>query len=329
MLYPYVITINVYNSAGEVVKTVASMAANALITDAKLSVNGVETENMILGDGEMTIYLPGVESPATLGQGGSVFTWDGENDQAQDIPPGVYFMKVEEIDPYGHVHTITKQINAIDGREYVELNVFNAAGELVRKQRQYGTDYSGYGLSIDMPDLITIKPGADNSVSIKYTNNASDVLLWDGMTGEGTLVSNGIYEIQVIVKDDIRGLASAAKSVTVLRESETYLGEISVVPNPYTKDEFYLGGIEIRWDFGTGAAVPGNVRVSVYNAAGNLVRVLAGALQAGAIKWDLLNAAREPAAGGLYIVVVEGINAAGHLERKTQKLAVIRGINAK
>jgi hypothetical protein len=260
---------------------------------AVLTINGKETTDMIMGEGAFDILIPGVEIPETQGQGSTMFSWEGKNDQGQFVETGPYFLKVEQADAYGHVTTITKDINIMDGREYVELNVFNGAGELIRTQRQYGAGYSGFTLSIDVPDLISIKPGGSSNVTIKYTNNAADVLTWDGRTSAGMLVSNGIYEIQIIVKDDIRGTASTAKSVMVLRESDTVLGNLSIAPNPYTKSNQASGGMEIRWDFGAPAwqpnyayAASGHIRIMILDVAGGLVRELAGDLSTGMIKWD-------------------------------------------
>jgi hypothetical protein len=323
----------VYNSAGEVVKTIARVGANSQMTSAELTIGGVITTNMVSGEGTFNLYLAGVETKDTQGSGGTNFSWSGDNDQSQFIGPGAYYLKVEETDPYGHVVTITKDISVIDGREYVELNIYNAAGELIRKQRQYGLNYSGYALNIDVPDLISIDPAGNNSISIKYTGNASDVLAWDGRTGAGMTVSNGIYEIQIIVKDDIRGMVSASKTVTVLGAAKAFLGKLSIVPNPLTQSDFdSLGGVEIRWDFGAPAwqpnyplAVPGTVRIMILDAAGGLVRELTGNLAAGTINWDTKTPSGRPVAGGVYIVVVEARSASGYLERKMQKIAIIRG----
>lgn len=333
-VFPYTITVRVYNSAGEVVRTIASVRANKLMTSAKLTINGVETGNMISGEDAFEIFLSGVETPASLGTGGTMFGWEGENDQSQFAGPGAYYLKVEETDTYGHTYTITKEISIIDGREYVELNVFNAAGELVKRQRQYGNNYSGFAMNIEVDDLITLVPGANNNVAIKYTGNAADVLTWDGRTGDGMVVSNGIYELQITVKDDIRGIVSTSKTVTVMSEHDKFLGNISLVPNPYTKNDEALGGIEIRWDFGAAAwvlnnpmAVPGRINIKIMDMSGALVRKLSGSLSAGYVKWDTIAAKGNPAAGGVYIVIVEAVSAEGYLERKIQKLAIIRGNN--
>jgi flagellar hook assembly protein FlgD len=331
-VYPYVLKINVYNEAGEIVKTIASVPTNNLMTSASLTFNGVETGNMLAGEGAFSIYIPGVETPYTCGTGSTGFVWEGENDQSQAIGPGAYYLKIEQTDPYGHVYSITKDINIIDGREYVELNIYNASGELIKKQRQYGGDYSGFGLSIDVPDLISIKPGGANNIDIKYSNNSGDVLTWDGKTADGIVVSNGSYEIQVVVKDDIRGTVSTSKTIIVLRESEQYLGNISIVPNPYTKKDEALGGVEIRWDSNAPAwqlnyplAAAGTVRIMILNLNGELVRVLAGNLKTGMVKWDTKTARGGNAAGGTYIVIVEGLSDSGYRERKIQKLAIVRG----
>jgi len=197
--------------------------------------------------------------------------------------------------------------------------VFNAAGELVRTIREYGAAYSG-SLAVNVPDVITIDPAGANSVVVKYSGNAGDSITWDGKDNAGLIVSNGIYEIQIVVKDAVAGTVIAEKTVSILNSGKVNLGKITIVPNPFRVDQG--SSVGIRWD----GAMPGTVSVRIINVAGELVRELTGDLAVGSISWDASTGSGSPVPNGLYIVVIEGKSASGYMDRKIQKLAIIRNL---
>jgi flagellar hook assembly protein FlgD len=317
----YLIKISVYNEAGELVAIIATVQSAGGLTSVVLSIDGQPgSTSVILGETSLRIFLPGVDTSGQIGLGGSWFTWNGENAQGQDAASGPYYIVVDQIDTYGHDVSITKQINVIDNREYVEMNVFNAAGELVKSIRQYGAAYSG-SLMVDVPDVITIDPAGGNSVVVKYSGNAGDSITWDGKDNAGLIVSNGIYEIQILVKDSVAGTVMAEKTVSILNSGKVNLGKIAIVPNPFREEQG--SSITITWD----GAMEGRVSVSILNIAGERVKELTGDLNAGSIAWNTNTASGSPVPNGLYIVIVEGKSASGYMDRKIQKLAILRSLS--
>ena len=316
----YLIKISVYNEAGELVTTIATVQSSGGLSSVELSVDGQPgTTSVVLGETSLRIFLPGVDTSGQIGLGGSWFTWNGDNAQGQDTNSGQYYVTVAQIDAYGHQDMITKEITVIDNRVYVEMNVFNTAGELVRSIREYGAAYSG-SLAVNVPDVITIDPAGANSVVVKYSGNAGDSITWDGKDNAGLIVSNGIYEIQIVVKDAVAGTVIAEKTVSILNSGKVNLGKITIVPNPFRVDQG--SSVGIRWD----GAMPGTVSVRIINVAGELVRELTGDLAVGSISWDASTGSGSPVPNGLYIVVIEGKSASGYMDRKIQKLAIIRNL---
>ena len=68
-----------------------------------------------------------------MGLGYSDFYWYVDNDASQMLNSGLYYMKFEQKDEYGHSNIMIEEIHVIRVEEYVELNIFNSGGELVRK----------------------------------------------------------------------------------------------------------------------------------------------------------------------------------------------------
>jgi flagellar hook assembly protein FlgD len=317
----YLIKISVYNEAGELVATIVTVSSSGGLSTVELSISGQPgSASVILGQSTLRIFLPGVDTSGQQGLGGSWFTWNGDNAQGQDVSSGQYYVTIAQIDAYGHEVSITKEITVIDNRSYVELNIFNAAGELVRTIREYGVEYNG-SLQVDVPDVITIDPAGGNSVAVKYSGNSTDALNWDGKNASGQIVSNGIYEIQIVVKNDTVGTVSASKTVSVLNSGKINLGKITIVPNPF--NAALSDSININWE----GTMTGRVSINILNVAGELVRAFSGDLSTGSVSWDTRTGGGALVTNGLYVVIIEGRSSSGYMDRKVQKLAIIRSMD--
>lgn len=318
--YPNLIEVSVYTTSGELVKRVVYEPSRGNIIDASFVINGGNGTDLFIAEGSLDIVINGIEIPATYGTGSTTFTWDAKNEQGQYAIPGLYYVNIIETDPYGHVNTITKEITVQNLRGYVELRIFNNAGELVRTIRDYSKNGVGYKLTVEnMPDTVAIDPSGEKEVSINFTGNLGSSFAWDGRNEDGITVSNGIYQMQVIVVNEFTGITSVAKSVTVLSTGITeFMGAIVIAPNPYRGG---AGGlVEIRW----ASSAAGSARIMIINAAGELVRELSAALESGVVAWDTTNTRGAAVSNGLYIVIIEGRSTAGYFDRKTQRLAVLR-----
>jgi flagellar hook assembly protein FlgD len=272
----------------------------------------------------LEIYLPGVETPDTQGNGaGTSFFWTADNAQSQDVTQGNYYIKVEQTDTYGHVTAFIKEVTVLRQEKYVEMKIFNEAGELVRIIRKDGASTLNDKLNLVVGDgkgTLAIDENG-NPVNIKYGSNLLEYITWDGKDSQGKVVQSGSYEIQMIMTTDTGLTVEATQSVIVLREAKKYLDKLIILPNPYDEKKA-PGPITFKWTFINGVQT-GDAYVRVYNVAGELVASLKGDL-AGAtgITWNLKQGKVYNVSRGVYIAVLEAKNTAGYLDRVKEKMAI-------
>jgi len=330
-----VLTINLYNEAGELVRTVAHTRTSNLISTVGIYAKNLndpdtayqETKNVATSQ-KMLLYFAGIETPGTVGLGYSDFYWYVDNDASQMLNSGMYYMKFEQKDEYGHTNIIVEEIHVIRVEEYVELNIFNSGGELVRKVREYRTP-SSQRVSLAIKDILVIEKDG-SMISIPYGTGVNDLIKWDGLNNLGKAVSSGTYEIQVVVKTSDNKYIEATKTVVILNEGKKYLEDIKIIPNPYTTQDRKEGReLVITWKAGT--ANNGETTVKIYNMAGELVKSFNAEMQIsfmgintgmGGVSWNMRTASNDYIASGYYVVVVETKNDEGYIDRKVEKLAI-------
>jgi len=327
--YPFVLTIEAFNEAGETVKIIADSAVSQDIDDFMMSVNGEEFDPLTgiynPNEGPIMIEFPGVKLPGQI-TGNAAFTWDGLNDNGQDINMGVYYIKVSLRDLYGHVETRTNPIQVLRSDEYVRMNVFNAGGELIRSMEVPRPPQSIVDIGQVDPVLHIRNDGAP-IVSINY--GGMSPLTWDGTNSQGRLVTNGVYEIQLQSKT-ANGLEDiSSKQVIILREQgSTVITDPSdpeawpkIIPNPKIITGDGQDTITFQW-FITGAE--GKVLIRIYNMAGELVDRIEAPLLPNQCDWDLRTSGNHPVASGMFIVIMEGISDIGITEFVTRKFVIIK-----
>ena len=316
--YPYLLTITIYNEAGEIVRVIASEAVSAPVTSVEYYAGEVANPSVISDDSKLEIRLPRVETRSTFGTGSTTYYWDAINAQSQEVGTGVYYIKIETLDQYGHTTTLIKDITVVRVDQYVELNIYNSAGEIIRQIKQK-KDALGDTVSLSsLGDRLIFTKAGENAV-IKYGSNIGDYILWDGKNQAGEIVASGIYEVQVVLKNAKSGaISEASKTVTVLREGKVYIKDLKAQPNPYTKGNF--GIIIFTWQLE--GPETGEVRIRIYNVAGELVRQLTGDLGVGMIVWDLKTENRHYASRGIYIAVMDAKNSEGYKDSKIIKFAI-------
>ncbi|PKL92617.1 MAG: hypothetical protein CVV21_02345 [Candidatus Goldiibacteriota bacterium HGW-Goldbacteria-1] len=315
--FPYVLRIGVYNEAGERVRFICSVPTNKLMSDVDFLSNGDATD-VISNGADITITLNGVETPYNMGNGYTSFVWDGKNDQAQYVSNGPYYIKLEQLDEYGHSTSLIKDMQSIRYEEGVEGRIYNSAGELVKLLRTQPSA-KGQKVALKIQDIIIIEP---QSAKIKLYYNEDEYLEWDGTNEAGLAVTNGTYEIQVIMKTAEGRLIEASKSVIILTEKTDYLADPIIAPNPVTHKE---GRTLIVWDplaLYNPSAAKGIMEIRIYSLAGEKVKEIRCALQNGAAQWDLKSESGGQVSNGVYVVVLEAIRDDGQLNRKKIKMAV-------
>ena len=312
--FPYNITVGVYNSAGELVRTVVESPASVMMTGAFLYYNGTVDPSLMTAEMPLLIGLPGVETPGTLGDGGTFFEWHAINNQGQPVLPGIYYIKVEMKDGYGHVNVVTKEILFLRTADYLDFNVFNSAGELVRSIRIYDPTADTVKLNID--DLLIIEKGG-SSLNIEY--GAGGYLQWDGKNSHGKTVNSGTYELQVIMKKPDGTRVEASKTVIILNQGfDSFLADVKAFPNPFNGEKSET----MRFDW-QGSSGTGQVKIRIFDVSGAIVAMINAGIEDGYVDWNVKTPRGRSIAPGIYMAVIEAENGEGYTERKLVKIAVL------
>jgi len=319
--YPYLLTIAIYNEAGELVRSLGSSPTNDTIRKIILSTGGQTDVTLMTTQYPLSIYLPGVETPETAGSGGTGFEWNSANNANQIIGSGVYYIKFEELDMYGHTNVLIKEITVMVVQEYVEVSIFNSAGEKIKTIRDY-KDVTNVKISLkvgkdDNGQVYVVK--GNNNINITYGTN-NEYVIWDGLNDQGNAVGAGSYEVQVNVVSTQGRTVVAAKSIVLLSEKTSYMQSVSILPNPYTTSILGLRQIKFVWVSGTET---GWMNVTVYNMAGEKVRTLNATLESGSVVWDVKSADNSRISTGYYVVIFESKNSTGHFYRNIAKMAIL------
>jgi flagellar hook assembly protein FlgD len=315
--------IEVYNEAGELVREIAETEINKPVREIEMK------DKFTSGEEELIISIPGIWTPEENGEGVERinFKWEGKNENGQWTGQGIYYIKVSVKDPYGHTEATVKEVSQMRREEYMRVNIYNTGGELVAgiEKREGIMELLDINL---IKDIIYIGEGG----GYEFNVGGSNIVNWDGKTGEGKRIANGIYEIQVKIKTKSGVEKIASKTVTifvidgkkVLIDPENPASFPRVYPNPVVM-ETEEGEQIIEWY----RSYPGEIKIKIYNISGELVYETKGNLNNKYIKWDLNTKNGMPVSSGLYIIVLQAKKITGEEELSIIKSAVIRksGIN--
>lgn len=287
------------------------------ISEIIVSAGGVTGTAVVYAGQEFSIYLTGVETAATIGQGGTAYVWDLKNDQMQYMENGPYYVMVEQQDAYGHITSYLRDISVMRAEEYTELRIYNSSGEVLVVMKNYGS-LSGETVILEAPDIAVINKAGGTMINIKYGNGGGESFNWDGTNSAGKLLSNGSYEMQVASVDGSGSITTISKTIVVLNERGAgFISGFVSYPSPYEGNTPY---ITFQWQgAGTGRAV-----IRIYNMTGELVRVLRCGFEDMQVHWDAKTADGQAASRGIYIGVIEAMDDDGRIERLSVKFAIMK-----
>lgn len=308
-----------YNEAGEKVKSIGTVQLSSNMNGMLLEEGGSVTDLFDSSAGKLSLIFPGVASPGSTGV--VTLYWDGKNDNGMDVTPGVYYIKAEVTDNYGHVNSLTEEVTVLNTEQWVRLSIYNEAGELVATL-QDNTAPSG-PVMLDSDEVIYVGGGAAPA-AFKYSTGGT--LLWDGKNSFGNLVSSGIYELQLEVKtkDGNYEMVESRTITVIAARAGAVLGDVKAYPDPYTVQAAPAAPVTINWT----NKEKGQVTIYIYNIAGELIKTIRAGLDSPAgAQWDLTLSNGKYAAGGLYVIVVHARSGAGQAETKKIKFAVIQQYN--
>jgi len=321
VVYPYTMEIAVYNEAGELVKLITETTISNTLSDVVLTQSGTGVNAFSPSMGPLLINIPGVQ---TQGSNGSSivdpgFDWFGTNNNGQTVANGTYYIRVTMTDSSGQASTITKSIEVISSEQYVQVNIYNSAGELVQRMQENTNVTFNAQLALQSNTVVFGKDGT-NQFNISYGPTNADVFTWDGTNSSGRTVDSGVYTVQLVVKNTDGYTDVQSKQLTVLNSGVNgMLGEIKVIPNPCVVTDTNGAAMYITWS----GTWQGSVKIKIYNIAAELIRSYEADSSQMKITWDLHTVSGQTVSSGIYIGVIEAKNNSGETETKIVKMAVL------
>lgn len=303
----FTVNINIYNSAGEVVKTIKVKQYSQPISSITLSQSNLITE--LQGpNSTILIYYDGV----------LISTWDGSDNSGNPVTNGTYTIKVDSVSPLGAVTSVSQQ--AIVDRHITDItaNIYNSSGELIRTLLYTvgeGTNaqMTNVNLSANVMNLGSTNSGAATLLQILVNTSGTPVTLtWDGTNNTGTNVTPGTYTIQIHWDNGEGQTTDITRSVVVVSggANGTVLAEPNVLESGSTLTTTFNGsGITNAW----------MLNVKIYTIAGELVRFIPGMPGNTSTQWTATGMA-----SGIYIAAVQVQNAnGGVIENQLLKILVL------
>ncbi len=302
----YTVSINIYNSAGEVVKTIPVHSYTAPINSMTLS-----TSNQIT-----TLQGPG--STIEIYYGGVLIgTWDGSSNSGSPVTNGNYEIQLDSTSPLGVVTSVEQDATVNRKLSVVTANIYNSAGEVVRTLYYTvdgGTNSQMTNVNLNS-EILTLGTKTSSGATILQivvdTTGTPVTLIWDGTNNSATDVTPGTYEVELHWDDGEGQTSNITRSVIVVGggASGTVIAEPNVLTNGQTLTTFNGAGITNAWI----------LNAKIYTIAGELVKSLPGSPGSPTTQWNAVGLA-----SGVYIVAVQVQDSnGGVLDTQLLKVLVI------
>ncbi len=316
--YPYVLKIQVFNEAGELVGLIVKTYVSKEVGDVALIFQGKETTVYNPTQGNLVIDIPGLEAPGQEGGAGIKFEWNGTNNNAQAVGQGIFYISISTQNTYGDVKVITKEITILKNDEYTKIKIYNSAGEVVREIKNEIVNTTEISLA-STNDVAVI---GDNKPQLVINYAVGESVTWDGKNTEGRLVSSGVYEIEVTVKTKDGFIIKVSKSVSVLNQGAAgTIGDIKIMPNPFKfSSENGKDTTAIIWS----GRADGDMLVKIYGLSGENIREFRVRIAEGEVVWNMKTEAGSRIVSGIYVCVLEAKKDSGEMEFQTAKMAVLQ-----
>jgi len=308
---PYAVTVNIYNSAGELVRNLYSGDTEYPSSQAQVVQNAT-------ANGGVQVDITGLDGGA-----GPDLIWAGTNNGGQAVESGAYYVQISSTNSFGQTTTESKSVSIVSAAGSVTLGIYNSAGELV-------DNLSGQiaGLSSE-PTGMSLPPGQDGvvastspgqgglKINLTLADGQTTTVFWDGMSSQGQTLQSGNY--LVTLSQNSAGSSEVLKTspVVLLATKDLSANGMAnsalVVPNPVAGNSF-----DVQYQ-------PGGAGAGSYTAVGMLYD-MAGQRVAEATD-DGSGTLRFSGAWspGVYLLDFEVHNgSSGSLARKVLKVAIVR-----
>jgi hypothetical protein len=293
--------VRVYNSAGELVRTLFEGQGEASTG------MGLASGSFLEGQGSMVLNFGG-----RLENGSTQLSWDGTNDGGQYVGGGAYTVRVEIEDSFGHSDSWIQGVNVMPGASTQRLEIFNSAGELVvilDSGANSATALTRLGLKAGSSGAFALESGGVDFV-LDDGSGSPLYLTWDGRNAAGSFVAPGSYTAQLVDISGGRKVVVTQGFVILAGSKAPFIPLLG--PNP-------LGPQDKTLRLLAGVASGEHLELRLYNAAGELVGAATGAAGSGSLGLQL-----GPWSGGIYVAVIELREGSALKERKLIKMALIR-----
>jgi hypothetical protein len=296
---PFNIQVGVYNSAGELVRTLYQGSSQSNGLNPQLSAPS------FLSGQALTIQFAG-----QLGNGSSSLSWTGINDQGQLISAGIYYLRIQSVDPFGKTTTSITAVSVLGPSTSSSATIYNSAGEVVARlalPAGFGTLASVEPLK---PSYVVGASSAPLQFQAVNVSGTTTVLSWNGQSSAGTNVSSGTYTV-LVTSAGKSGTMDQSSSFTVIDQGS------SRSLDPYAKNPLGPSDTVLSMRFTPPSS--GMTHLALYNAAGELV---ASALDMdGSGRADLQV---RGLAGGTYLCVLSPEGPGTRVGTSVFKVAIIR-----
>ncbi len=231
---PNSIALQLYNSAGELVRTLYQGSAQTAPAQVLTSQN-----SLAAGSGSVSFLFSGALSGLLEQNGTTAIAWDGRNDNGQVVSGGQDYAKIQVTDSFGHVTSLVDSVTVIQAAYTQKLNVYNSAGEIVAQVPLTSTAMTSR-FEVPQPskvlelDPATGLPLTGFSILLIGENGQQVWTQWSGLNGQGIPVSPGLYTLELVTEQPGQAAQRLAKQVQVLSApSALTLGDpIVASPSP-------------------------------------------------------------------------------------------------
>lgn len=312
----YVVHISIYNSAGEVIKSITTFETQIPLSDFTV-INGVITSD----SGVAQFSYNGIP----LG------SWDATNTNGGKVTNGTYMVKIDSMDPFGVTTTVTHAISVQISRSTLEIAVYNEAGEIVKHftQAEVQTLLGGAGGSLLPEDFNVGKVTlSSNTLSPAYgaspnpnavmtiTMGSGRSFIWDGKGDSGAILTSGTYFLEIKSEPENQEHQETIMPIVIQNNNANGIVGVVMGPNPIHLDQT----TQAKFFINPGGSAFDGVNVKIYTIAGELLTSFHNVSGNPALAvWDL---SAGGVASGTYLAVVEMHFNGGIIGRKIVKVIV-------
>jgi uncharacterized repeat protein (TIGR01451 family) len=303
----YTISINIYNEAGEVVKTIK-------VTQYSQPINSISLQSS-----NLITTLQGPGSTIEIFYAGTLIgTWDGSANNGNPVTNGNYEIKVDSVSPVGVVTSVSQQATVDRRLSNVTATIYNSVGEVIRTLYNVVADtndvqMTSVNLSTQVMNLGASTNGNVSNLNIFVATSGTPVtLIWDGTNNLGTLVTPGTYEIQLRWDNGQGTTTNITRSVVVMGSGVS--GEIVAEPNV-----LICGQTMVTVFNAMGVSGASTLTVRIYTIAGEWVATIPGTAGTATAPWNASGLA-----SGVYIAAAEARDVnGGFICRQLMKILVL------